>query len=191
MPLAISEVSICNAALVKLGQDLISSLTQDTKNARLCNNAYYRLRNKVLEDGKWKFATKTVELPSIDGDVFTPPLDWQYAFQLPVDFLKMVRGDDWKLEYEIVDGYLCANFDPVTIKYVWENTNTQQYSYAFAECLSWRIAAELAYACTNSTTVAETMMKGYDMDLKTARYNDAHKQSPQGPVVDSWIDVRN
>lgn len=190
MPLAISEVSICNAALVKLGQDLINSLTQDTKNARLCNNAYYRLRNKVFEDHPWRFATKTETLAVVDSSIFAPIMDWAYVYQIPTDFIRMVRGEDWKQEYEILDGYIHANEAPLKIKYVYENTNTQQYSYAFAECLSWRIAAEISYAVTQSNSVAQTMMAGYEMDLKAARYADSHKKSPQGPVVDSFIDVR-
>lgn len=188
MALTISEVSICNAALVKLGGELISSLSADTKTSRLCNNAYERLRNKVLEDHPWRFATKTAELASIVG---TPRMDWTYQFQLPADFLRMQRAEDWKQEFEILDGYLHANEDPIIIKYTQECTNTGLFSYAFAECLSWRIAAELAYALTNSSTIAELMYKGYEMDLKSARYSDAHKMSPQGPVVDNWIDVRN
>lgn len=186
--LSISEVSICNAALLKLGAELISSLSQDTKTARLCLNAYGRLRNKVLEDHPWRFATKTQELSAIVG---TPEMDWTYQFQLPADFLRMQRAEDWKQEFAILDGYLHANDNPIIIRYTCEETNTQKFSSGFAECLSWRIAAELAYALTNSSTIAELMYKGFEMDLKAARYSDAHKMSPQGPVVDNWIDVRN
>lgn len=186
--LTITPVLVCNMALIKLGADPITSLSQDTKNARLCNAVFEMLRNKVLEDHPWGFATKTVTLASIVG---TPLMDWTYQFQLPSDFLKMVRGEDWKQEFDTLDGYLHANDDPIIIKYIFECTNSGLWSYAFANCLSWRVAAEIAYAITKSNTVATTMMAGYEMDLKSARYNDAHKKSPEGPVADSYIDVRN
>jgi hypothetical protein len=176
---------------VKLGAELITSLSQDTKNARLCNARYSFVRNKVLEDHPWRFATKTVELASIDEDTYTPSMDWQYGFQLPSDFLRVIRGESWKQEFEIHDGYLNANDDPFILKYTFECTNTGLYSISFAECVSWLLASDLAYAITRSTTVAETMYKGYQMSLREARYNDAHKMSPQGPVADSFVDVRN
>jgi hypothetical protein len=103
----------------------------------------------------------------------------------------MIRGEDWKQDFETLDGYLHANDENIIIKYIYECTNTGLWSYSFAQCLSWRIAAELAYAITKSNTVAQSMMAGYSMDVKEARYNDAHKKSPEGPVVDSYIDVRN
>jgi hypothetical protein len=175
-------------ALIKLGADPITSLAQDTKNARLCNAVFESLRNEVLEGHEWSFATKTVELASIVG---TPIMNWTYQFQLPADFLKMIRAEDWKQEFETLDGYLHSNDDPMKIKYIWENTNSGTWHQSFCNSLSWRIAAELAYAITKSNTVANTMMVGYDMVLKVARYNDAHKKSPEGPIVDSFIDVRN
>lgn len=189
MTLAISAVSISNLALVKLGQEPISSLTQDTKNARLCNAVFEACRNEVLEGHPWSFATKTAELASIDGDEDTLG-EWNFLYQKPADFLKMLRGEDWKQEFEIRDAYLMANDEPLKIKYIFECTNTGLWSYSFAQCLSWRVAAEIAYAVTRSNTVAETMMKGYAMSLKEARYNDSHKRSPEQPVIDDFLDVR-
>lgn len=189
MTLAISELSVCNGALVKLGQEPISSLSQDTKNARLCNAVFAICRNEVLEGHAWYFATKTAELASV---VVEDTLsEYTYVYEKPADMLKMIRGEDWKQEFEIRDAYLMANDEPLYIKYIFECTNTGLWSYSFAQCLSWRIAAEISYAVTKSNTVAQTMMAGYSMSLKEARYNDAHKRSPEKPVIDSLLDVRN
>lgn len=189
MTLAISEVSICNMALVKLGQEPISSLSSDTKLARLCNAVFAPCRNEVLESHPWSFATKTMEMASV-SDAEDTMGEWNYAYLKPADFLKMIRGEDWKQDYEIRDTYLLANEEPLIIKYIFENTNTGTWSYTFAQCLSWRIAAELAYAVKTSTALFERMIAGYQMSLKEARYNDAHNKSPEGPVLDSFIDQR-
>lgn len=189
MTLTISAVSTANMALVKLGQEPITSLTQDTKNARLVNAVFEMCRNEVLEGHPWYFATKTVELASVDGVEDSLEI-WQFVYEKPADFLKMIHGADWKQEFEIRDGYLMANEEPLKIKYIFECSNPGLWSYSFAQCLSWRIAAEIAYAVTKSNTVATTMMAGYAMSLKEARYNDAHKRSPEGPIADSFVDVR-
>lgn len=189
MTLAISEVSVCNVALVELGQDPISSLSQDTKNARLCNAVFAICRNEVLEGHAWAFATKTAELASIDGneDVMG---EYTYLYQRPADFLKILRGEDWKQEFEIRDAYLMANDEPLRIKYIFENTNTGTWSASFAQCLSKRIKASIAYAVTRSNTVAAEAKAEYVSALREARYNDAHKRSPENPVLDSFIDQR-
>lgn len=189
MTLTISELSVSNGALVKLGQEPISSLTQDTKNARLCNAVFSICRNEVLEGHPWSFATKTAELASVV--VEDTMSEYTYVYEKPADMLKMIRGEDWKQEFEIRDAYLMANDEPLYIKYLFECTNTGLWTYSFAQCLSWRIAAEIAYAVTKSNTVATTMMAGYAMSLKEARYNDAHKRSPEAAVIDSFVDVRS
>ena len=43
-----STVDMCNSALNLLGASTISSLTEDTKNARLCNQRYEPIRDRVL-----------------------------------------------------------------------------------------------------------------------------------------------
>jgi hypothetical protein len=188
MTLAISEVSISNMALVKLGQEPITSISQDTKNARLCNAVFEICRNEVLESHPWAFATKTVEMATVDAEDTME--EWAHLYQLPADHLRPICIFDEKEEYEIRDGYLMCNSEPVVFKYIWENTNPGTWSYTFAQCLSWRIAAEIAYAVTKSTTVAEKMMAGFTMSLGPARYNDAHKKGSTTVIVDDFLDVR-
>lgn len=183
----ITDVSICNGALAKLGSDTISSLSDDTKAAKLCSARYPFIRNKVLEDHPWGFATKTIRLTSLAN---VAPRDWKHAFAYPSDFLRMIMADDWDTEFDTVDGNLVADDELLWIKYTFKNVNPGTYSYSFAECLSWRLAAELAYALTNSKEVAALMIQGYMADLASARYNDAHKKSPEGPYADTWIDSR-
>lgn len=188
---ALSNVSICNSALIKIGhKQLIGSLSEDTTAAILCNARLSYLRNKVLEDHNWSFATKMVELASVSVSDSTQLDGWQYAYLPPADFLRMQRGEDWDEEFDTLNGYLLADVEPFIIKYTAKVTEPGYYSYAFAECLSWRLAAELAYPLVNSRELAETMMKGYDMDLKAARYNDAHKGNPKGFYANSWLQAR-
>jgi hypothetical protein len=190
MTLAISEVSICNVALVGLGQEPIQSLSEDTKSARLCNAVFGILRNEVQESHPWHFCTKTVEMASVSGATDTLEA-WSYLYQAPADMLRPVYIDDWKQEFESRDGYIMCNDEPIKLKYIYENTNPGTWSASFAQCLAWRIKAEIAYAVTQSNTVSELMMKGYLMSLSAARYNSAHHSSPVGPVIDSFLDVRN
>ena len=44
-----SVVEICNGSLNQLGATTILSLTEDSKNARLCNQRYTQVRDSVLD----------------------------------------------------------------------------------------------------------------------------------------------
>ena len=52
----VTEVSICSNALRRLGDDPITSLTDDTERARLCNAFYEDARDLTLRSHPWNFA---------------------------------------------------------------------------------------------------------------------------------------
>lgn len=88
-----SKVDICNAALGKLGQDImLSAMTENTKHARAFNRVFDRVRDFVLTDFVWPFATKSVALAL---DAQESP-GWAYRYAYPSDCLNAlaVCGED-------------------------------------------------------------------------------------------------
>ena len=57
-----SVVEICNGALNQLGATTILSLTEDSKNARLCNQRFTQVRDSVFRSHPWNCLQKRVEL---------------------------------------------------------------------------------------------------------------------------------
>ena len=57
-----SVVDICNGALNQLGATTILTLTEDSKNARLCNARYTQIRDSVFRSHPWNCLQKRVEL---------------------------------------------------------------------------------------------------------------------------------
>ena len=57
-----STVDMCNSALNLLGASTISSLTEDTKNARLCNQRFEPIRDRMFRSHSWNCLTKRVQL---------------------------------------------------------------------------------------------------------------------------------
>src|SRR5690348_7455685 len=99
--MAVSDVSIANLALQKLGAKRISSLSQDHPNARSMNAAYERTRNAELRRYDWSFAIKRDSVAADgDGPVWG---DWN-RYSLPNDFNRLLLDDesgasvDWKIE---------------------------------------------------------------------------------------------
>lgn len=184
---SISEVSICNSGLIKIGAERITSLEQDTKAAKLCKERYPILRNEVLESHPWSFATKRVTLAQLAE---TPEFGWAYVYQLPTNYLRALQGDTELVEFAIEGNKLYTSESSFKLKYIFENTNPGTYTHQFAEAVAWRLAADLAYPIVNSNTLSKTMMDTFIEFLRNARFVNASSSTPQGPVVDQWIGSR-
>ena len=57
-----SIVDICNSALNLLGASTISALTEDSKNARLCNQRFEPVRNRVFRSHNWNCLITRIQL---------------------------------------------------------------------------------------------------------------------------------
>ena len=58
-------VDVCNLALIALGQQTITALSDENENARRCNKVYEPVRNALMESHPWNFAIKRSTLVNI------------------------------------------------------------------------------------------------------------------------------
>lgn len=186
--MAASVVGICNSALLKIGGVRISSLTEDSRCAQLCNEQYEKMRDEVLIGHPWKFATKRVELAAVDSE---PAFGYTYMFALPTDCLRVLPDPEYDdTEYKIEGQYLLTNESEFSIKYITNSVEVGFYPPMFAEALSCRLAADLAYPLAQSNTLMEAMMKAYQYQLKMARSIDAQQGTPPEIQADQWRNAR-
>ena len=183
-----SEVSICNLALTKIGEESITSLGDDDKAGRLCNLHYALTRDMVLRTHNWNFATKRVELAAL---VAAPEFRYAYQFALPTDCLKVVTTNlvpyaEWRLE----DGNLLCDDDSVKIEYIARITDPNSFDALFVEVLASRLAAEFAVPLADSITLSDQMFKLYTGKLREARSVDASEGTADGLDADAWLDAR-
>jgi hypothetical protein len=189
--MAASAVEICNSALHKLGAARITSLSDSTKAAILCNDQYDRLRKEVLRSHPWNFAIAHVALAAT---VNTPVWDrFSTEFLIPSDVLRILDtnlppGVEWEKGYNI-DGnsVIFCNTDNLKIKYIKDIQNTTRFDANFDEALALRIAADLAYSLVQSQTVQTNMFNLYKAFLGTAMSFDAQENSDQQIVADEWL----
>jgi len=92
-----STVDICNGALNQLGATTILSLTEDSKNARLCNSRFTQVRDAVFRSHPWNCLQKRVELAA---DTTAPAWGFSYAYTLPADCLRLLRILDYDSNYK-------------------------------------------------------------------------------------------
>ena len=101
-----SVVDICNVALNQLGATTILSLTEDSKNARLCNQRFTQVRDAVFRSHPWNCLQKRQELAA---DTIAPAWGFKFAYTLPADCLRLLRILDYDSNYKVEGRKILSN----------------------------------------------------------------------------------
>ena len=165
-----SIVDICNGALNQLGATTILTLTEDSKNARLCNARYTQVRDALFRSHPWNCLQKRVELAA---DTATPAWGFSSQFTLPTDCLRLLRILDYDSDHKVEGRKILTDASSMKILYVARITDPNEYDELLRETLSAALAADIAYAITSSNPVAVNMYNLYKEKLKEARFVDA------------------
>ena len=165
-----STVDICNGALNQLGATTILSLTEDSKNARLCNSRYTQVRDSVFRSHPWNCLQKRIELAQ---DTTTPAWGFKYAYTLPADCLRLLRILDYDSNYKVEGRKILSNTETMKILYVSRVTDPNEYDELLRETLSSSLAADIAFAVTSNNTTATNMYNLFQDKLKDARFVDS------------------
>jgi len=172
-----SVVDICNSALNLLGASTISALTDDSKNARLCNQRYEPIRNRVFRSHAWNCLHKRIQLAQ---NSTSPVVEYSHAYALPADCLRVLKIHNGTtdsiasaLDYKLEGRNIVTDIGTVFIIYIALETDPNKYDAYLQESISHQIAADLAYAITNNATLANQYMTRADERLREARFIDA------------------
>jgi hypothetical protein len=82
-----SPTDLANFALGLVAEQRITSLTDDSEPARLCNLHLANTVREVLRGGLWRCARKRAVLTQ---NAVAPAFGWHYSYPLPPDFLRAV-----------------------------------------------------------------------------------------------------
>jgi hypothetical protein len=165
-----STVDICNGALNQLGATTILSLTEDSKNARLCNSRFTQVRDAVFRSHPWNCLQKRVELAA---DTDAPAWGFSYAYTLPADCLRLLRILDYDSNYKVEGRKILSNTSSMKILYIGRITDPNEYDESLRETLSAALGADIAFAVTSNNQTATNMYNLFQDKLKEARFVDA------------------
>jgi len=165
-----STVDICNGALNQLGATTILSLTEDSKNARLCNSRYTQVRDGLFRTHPWNCLQKRVELAT---DTTAPAWGFSYAYTLPADCLRLLKILDYDSNYKVEGRKILSNTSSMKILYIGRITDPNEYDELLRETLSASLAADIAFAVTSNNTTATNMYNLFQDKLKDARFVDS------------------
>jgi hypothetical protein len=196
-----SETSICNAALSKLGAEPILALTDNNNRGRTMNARYAGVRDAELRRHRWKFSITRDSLAALAS---TPDSDFGHAFQLPNDFLRLIEGGDIQSFADLSDfrtgesalysiegrTILTSLAAPLRIRYIAQVADTALFDSCFVEALASRLAYECCKKITGNENEKESCWADYKNALTEAKRANALEGAPQQLADDSWVLAR-
>jgi len=189
-----SVVNMCNSALNLLGASTISALTDDTKNARLCNQRYEPVRNRVFRSHAWNCLHKRVQLAQ---NSTSPVVEYDHAYALPSDCLRVLKIHNGttdsiatSLDYKLEGRNIVTDLDTIFLIYIALDTDPNNYDTYLRESISHQLAADICYAITNNATLANNYMGRADERLREARFIDATENSLGTVEANEFTDAR-
>lgn len=192
--MALSAVEICNRALTAIGHKAITSLDEGTERADICNRLYAGLRDELIQDHPWNFATRRAELAAISE---APAFGWDYQYQLPTDCVRVLGLCDapvlasnntvvvnelyqepgsWEVEGRRI---LTNEVAPLQVIYLSNAPTEDEFPPKFTAALVLRIAMDLAMPLTESGQRREMLGKEYLAAIRSARGQDSREKGPQ------------
>ena len=195
-----SVVDICNEAMDLLGAATIASLTENSKEARLCNRRYETVRDAVLRAHPWNAAIRRADLAR---DSSAPAFGFKYQYTLPTDpyclrVLSFWNSNvdneltpyDSQVMFKIEGRKILSNEDACKIIYVARVTDTEQYDALLSSTIAHKLASETAYAITGSNSIAQQMFSLYEARIREARAMDAMEGQPDKIIANDFVNVR-
>jgi hypothetical protein len=184
-----SDVSICNAALVLLGDKVIASLDETTPRAILCNSLYEQAKADILRMHPWNCLVTRAELAPTTDEA---PGGWGYVFNLPGDWLRTLsvgEDDDQPDEYVMEGRKVYADVDTLYLRYLADKAEALWDAH-LVDVLTKRMTADLAYPITKSASVVELREQKLAQALKQAKAVDGQENPPESWGDSTFIAVR-
>jgi len=164
-----SQTSICNAALMKIGDEIaISAISDKNKPARLLRRCWDSCLDQTLAMEAWPFATTYQALPLL---LQSPMPGWQYRYAYPStclnalavctedgirNVMSTIQRGEWATRsqsmglqsyikcYGDQSTSICTDLEDAYLIYVTRVTDVTRFTPLFEEALACRLAAEIA-----------------------------------------------
>lgn len=189
------DFTYINTALTRTGNAAITSLEDGTIGADIAAENYETIVKAELSNHPWKRAKKYAVLSLIDSDdIGEPPAQWDYAYQLPGDFVDIVtvRVAGIPIDYALGGDLLFADYDDnstLEIEYVWRIPELWFLPW-FAEGLTRRLEAVFLRSIGERYREAALRDKAADEQFARGRNRDSQQEPPKDRLTSTTLAAR-
>lgn len=164
-----TDIEICNLALLDLGCTPILTFDDASDEGRACKLFYPACRDVVLADSIWTFAKLKFKPTQLTT---APAFGFAKAFQLPSEVLRVYKVDDgtdsWDVAFEVVGRQIHSDAETLYALAVQRIADTSQFSPGFVMALAARLAADMAVTLTGNRTLRDDNLAIYEKKRKAA-----------------------
>lgn len=179
MPLT-SKTEVCNLALAEVFAKRINSFEADTSvEAITCRLHFDHIVETLLRRHQWSFATHRDSLSKLPAP---PQSEWSAAWQLPANFIRLIRIVGFSVDNPIRDfslegrQLLTAGGDVLKIVYVRSDTPVPYWDALFTEAVKLKLAAAIAGDVKKNPQIsAACTQKLEQLSLPAAQTADARE----------------
>lgn len=188
-----TAVTICSTALIMLGSKPISRLDEDSKGALVMSAIYDTVRDEMLREHPWNFATRRVML---SPDVEAPAFSYGRQFTLPADCLRVLAIGDcgtaaWNVygggryvresdvPYQLEGRKILSDRASLPLRYIFANQIEATWDAMFVGVMTVAMAMRACYPVTGSTSLMTTLMQDLALRMKKVRGVDG-QENPAG-----------
>lgn len=184
------SVAICNLALMMIGIPPITSFREENNNAKLCKTFFPVLRDRVLRDHVWSFATAGYILQLLDEKSCDE--NFPCVCALPGDLIRVIEISGNR-PYRRIGNKILVKELPANLIYIRRVEDSSQFDESFIEALQYLLAAEIGMSNTRDAQLINMYRLEYEKRLALARAIDSqeNRHSMQNrPKRSRWLESR-
>ena len=185
--MSISKTEICNKALTLVGANPITSITDDTQNARIINRVYELSLKSILSEAPWVFALRRTLLAQSADTLEWYDTNESYIYTKPNQMIRAFRANDDDAIWRQHGDYIVSDTNDLGLEYTYYLDTPSKYSTSFVEAFVDKLCSDIAFMVLNSKTVAQTFLEKYEtVSLAKALAENAQIGTPIGMKDNAW-----
>jgi hypothetical protein len=185
-----TKVSICSNALLLIGDSPINDFQVvgvDQDRVTLVSNLWEYTKDAMIRAHNWSCCVKRVQLThTVDGPAWGNKSEYQYAFELPGDCLRVlsVWPNQTPISHVVEGQQILCNETPIYLRYIFRNDIVESWDAGLVDVMTSAMAAACAYPIKQSGDLKDRFDREVFVKLRNARARDS-TQSTQLGITDS------
>lgn len=184
-----TTVGICNRALVFCGASPITSLTEDSANARALNAVFEQSRRSLLTECRWTFSLtrSTLATASTATLAYLRPEE-NAAYTRPADCLRIWEMSDLDAIWREEGNYIISNTASLSTLFTYDHIEVGLWRHKFVDAFVDKLCSEICFMILNSATKAQAFLEKYEkITLPKAMAEDSQTGAHQEVKDDEWL----
>ena len=186
-----TAIKVCSRASILMGGSPISSFTEETVEANVCEAMYEDIARAALTSSRWGFATNQSLLARLESE---PTARFSAAYQLPSGTLSVsaVTVNNLNITFDTYGNKIfcdTSETEEVVADYLFRADESMWPAY-FTIAVEYSMAAVLATSAARDATLSQLMEQKAASQMMLARRLDSQRQTTQRLSTSRFIAQR-